>query len=69
MEDNLQMAIDQTRNEIEEEIKAKNIYEQRLRDDTTLLEQKTEVYNSTTKEMEAHIKELRSYDLNFETSL
>lgn len=49
------MTIDQTRNEIEEEIKSKNVHEQRLKDDTALLEQQTEVYNTTTKEMEQHI--------------
>ena len=52
------MTIDQTRNEIEEEIKSKNVHEQRLKDDTALLEQQTEVYNTTTKEMEQHIADL-----------
>lgn len=54
------MTIDQTRNEIEEEIKSKNVHEQRLKDDTALLEQQTEVYNTTTKEMEQHIADLSS---------
>ena len=60
MEDNLQMSIDQTRSEIEEEIKSKNIHEQRLRDDTALLQHQTEVYNTTTRDMEQHINDLTS---------
>lgn len=58
LEDNLQMAVDQTRNEIEEEVKSKNIHEQRLRDDTKLLQHQTEVYNTTTRDMEQHIADL-----------
>merc|ERR1711892_647757 len=58
LEDNLQMAVDQTRNEIEEEVKSKNIHEQRLRDDTALLQHQTEVYNTTTRDMEQHIADL-----------
>merc|ERR1712106_1193805 len=58
LEDNLQMAVDQTRNEIEEEGKSKNIHEQRLRDDTALLQHQTEVYNTTTRDMEQHIADL-----------
>merc|ERR1712123_450742 len=50
LEDNLQMAVDQTRNEIEEEVKSKNIHEQRLRDDTALLQHQTEEYNQLQDE-------------------
>ena len=36
IEDSLQASIDQTRNQIEEEIKAKNLHEQRFKDDSGL---------------------------------
>ena len=38
IEDSLQASIDQTRNQIEEEIKAKNLHEQRYKDDSGMFQ-------------------------------
>jgi chromosome segregation ATPase len=45
IEENLQMSIDKTRNQIDEEIKTKAINEQRLSDDTVTLETQTAFYS------------------------
>ena len=52
IEDSLQASIDQTRNQIEEEIKAKNLHEQRYKDDSGMFHR--HLKNVTDKLMAAN---------------
>jgi len=66
-EDNLRLTLDQTRNEIEEAIKSRNVNRQRLEAESVALTDQTQNYLDTKTKMTKHIRDLEN-DLSCATA-